>query len=84
MYLLRDLRFFFVAQRHYGQHQVDEVERSEEHDNGEERHAHWTARRQHLEIISKKDEMNITHNRREKGRCKSGIAVASDSARRWE
>lgn len=47
-YLLRNFRFFFVAQSDYGQHQIDQVKRTEENHHGKEYHAHWPARRQHL------------------------------------
>jgi len=47
-YLLRDFRFFFVAQGDDSQHQIDQVERTEEHHNCEKYDAHRTTRRQHL------------------------------------
>lgn len=45
---MRDFRFFFVAQGDDSQHQIDQVERTEEHHNCEKYHAHRTTRCQHL------------------------------------
>lgn len=47
-YLLRYFRFFFVAKGDDGQHQIDQVERTEEHHHCEKYDAHRATRRQNL------------------------------------
>jgi len=47
-YLLRDFRFFFVAQGDNSQHQIYQVERTEEHHHCEKYDAHRATRCQHL------------------------------------
>jgi hypothetical protein len=45
---LRDFRFFFVAQGDDSQHQIDQVERTEEHHHREKYDTHRATRCQHL------------------------------------
>jgi len=47
-HLVRDLGFFFVAQRHDGQHQVQQIKWPEEYHHCEERDTDGSARWQHL------------------------------------
>lgn len=58
-YLLSNFSLLFVAECHYGQHQIDQIKGTEKYHHGEKHDADWPTCCQHLQKNTKKMNINF-------------------------